>query len=334
MHSTLGRRPLGLAATVAVVVSIATAGAAAATPPAGSSSVANGALTVIGTPGADQLALRLAPGEPNTLQVDFGDDGSADQSFDRSTFSRIDVLLGNGDDEFRIDQANGLFLDEALTVDAGRGDDDVSTGDGNDLVLGGRGDDTVDGNRGVDTAVLGSGQDVFVWDPGDGSDSVDGGSGSDTLVFNGATANEVTSLSANGRRSVFLRDPGTIRMDMLDVEILDLALLGGADALTVNDLSGSSFRDVNVDLSVLGAGDGQSDLVTVSGSEGSDAVAIGANGTQVEIGGLTAGIHLTGSEVAFDHLQVNALGGDDTVDTAADAAALIGIAVDLGSGQL
>lgn len=334
MHSTLGRRPLGLAATVAVVVSIATAGAAAATPPAGSSSVANGALTVIGTPGADQLALRLAPGDPNTLQVDFGDDGSADQSFDRSTFNRVDVLLANGDDEFRIDQANGVFLDEALTVDAGRGDDDVSTGDGNDRVLGGRGDDTVDGNRGVDTAVLGSGQDVFVWDAGDGSDSVDGGSGSDTLVFNGAIANEVASLSASGRTSVFLREPGAIRMDMVDVEILDLALLGGADALTVSDLSGSSFREVNVDLSAQGVGDGQPDRVSVNGTEGADAVTIGANGTQVDIDGLTSGVHLTGSEAANDRLQVNALGGNDTVDTTAEAAALIGIAVDLGSGQL
>jgi len=293
--------------------------------------VANDTLTVTATRGADQVALRLAPGDPTTLQVDHDDDGSVDQSFSRSTFSRIDVFLLSGDDHFRIDQTNGPFADEALTVDSGRGDDNVATGDGNDLVLGGRGDDTVDGNRGADTAVLGSGQDSFIWDAGDGSDAVDGGYGSDTLVFNGAAGNEVMSLAANGRTSVFLRDPGTIRMDMHDVEILDLAALGGADAITVNDLSGSSFRQANID---LGGGDLQGDRVTVNGSEAADQVTIGGDDAQVDVDGLTAGIRLSGSEAAFDRLQVNARGGNDTVDVGADAAALIGISVDLGSGQV
>ena len=92
MHRTFGLRQIGLAATAAVAVGLATTGSAGATPPTGSSSVGSDTLTVMGTSGADQLALRLAPGDPNTLQVDFGDDGSVDQSFSRSTFSRIDVF--------------------------------------------------------------------------------------------------------------------------------------------------------------------------------------------------------------------------------------------------
>jgi len=331
MHniSKHGRR--GLAATAAVAVTMATMGSAAATPPAGSSSVANDTLTVTGTRGADQVALRLAPGDPSTLQIDLDDDGSADESFGRSTFSRIDVRLLTGDDRFRIDQVNGTFADEALTVDAGRGDDRVATGDGNDLVLGGNGDDTVDGNRGVDTAVLGSGDDRFIWDAGDGSDVVDGGFGSDTLEFNGAPGAEAMSLSANGRSSVFLRDPGLIRMDMHDVEILDLAALGGLDTVAVNDLSQSTFRQANID---LGGADGQPDRVTVDGSEAADQITIGADHAHVDVDGLTAGIRLSGSEAALDRLQVNARGGDDTVDVAAEADALIGISVDLGPGQL
>jgi Ca2+-binding RTX toxin-like protein len=151
-HRFLGRRPLGLAATAALAVGIATTGSAGAAPPAGSSSVASDTLTIVGTPLADRLALRLAPGDPTTLNVDFGDDGSADQSFSRSTFSHIDVFLLSGDDQLRVDQSNGLFADEALTVDAAAGDDTVQGGDGNDVVFGGSGDDLVDGNKGVDTA--------------------------------------------------------------------------------------------------------------------------------------------------------------------------------------
>jgi hypothetical protein len=332
MHSISRRGQLRLAATVAVAITLATTGSAAATPPpGGSTSVANDTLTVMGTRSADQVALRLAPGDPNTLQIDLDDDGSVDQSFGRSTFSRIDVFLLTGADHFRIDQINGSFADEVLTVDAGSGDDSVATGDGNDLVLGGRGDDTVDGNRGVDSAVLGSGQDSFVWDAGDGSDAVEGGSGADTLVFNGAPGNEVMSLSANGRTSVFRRDPGVIRMDMHDVEILDLAAFGGQDTITVNDLSGSSFRQANID---LGHGDGQPDLVTLNGSEVADQVTIGADDAQVDVQGLTAGIRLSGSEAARDRLQLNTRGGNDTVGAGAGVAALIGISVDLGSGQV
>jgi hypothetical protein len=332
MHRTFGLRQLGLAATAAVAVGLATTGSAGATPPAGSSSVGSDTLTVTATSGADQLALRVAPGDPNTLQVDFGDDGSVDQSFSRSTFSRIDVFLLSGADRFRVDQSNGVFLDEAVTVDAGRGDDTVAGGDGNELVLGGSGNDTVDGNRGVDTAVLGSGQDSFIWDPGDGSDALDGRSGNDTLVFNGANLSEVMSLSGNGSSSVFRRDLGGIRMDMQDVEELDLAALGGADSITVDDLSATGFRQANIDLSVQGGGDGQADVVTVNGTEGADRITVQANGAQVDVDGLTTDTRLTGSET-IDRLQVNTLGGNDAVDVGADAAALIGIAVDLGSGQ-
>ena len=332
MHHTTGRHQLGLAITAAVAVGVAMTGSAAAAEPIGSSGVSADTLTVVGTQGADQLALRLAPGDPSTLQVDFGDDGSPDQTFNRSTFSHIDVFLLSGSDEFRVDQINGTFADDPVTVDAGRGDDIVATGAGNDRVLGGPGDDAVDGNGGVDSAVLGSGQDTFTWDPGDGSDAVDGGRGNDALVFNGAGGAETMRLSAEGTSSLFLRDPGAIRMDMHGVEVLDLAALGGADSITVDDLSGSTFRAANLDLTAGGAGDG--DLVTVTGSEAADAISVGADDGHVDVDGLTADVQIIGSEADNDHLQVNARGGDDEVDVSQAVADLIGISVDLGPGQL
>ena len=56
INNILGRRSLGLAATAALAIGLATTGSAAAEPPAGSASVSDDTLIVIGTVGADQLA--------------------------------------------------------------------------------------------------------------------------------------------------------------------------------------------------------------------------------------------------------------------------------------
>src|SRR5690348_8231929 len=167
-----------LAAAVAAVVLGPGAGSAFA---AYTASVQNGTLNVVGDGASDKLALRLAPGDPNTLQLDVGDDGTADFGFDRSTFTAIHVAAGGGDDQVRVDRVNGLFTDKAVTIDGGRGNDTLLGGDGDDTLIGGPGADFVDGNRGNDTALLGGGADTFQWDPGDGSDVVEGGNGADRL---------------------------------------------------------------------------------------------------------------------------------------------------------
>jgi hypothetical protein len=325
--------PLGLAAGATVLAAglIVTSPAAAAAP---SASVANDTLIVIGSSGDDRIALRLQAGAPGVLGVDFGDDGTAEFSFDRSTFSRIEVSTGNGSDQFRIDHLNGTFADEPVTIDSGNGDDVLSGGDANEVFITGRGSDEVDGNRGSDTALLGSGSDSFRWDPGDGSDVVEGGSGPDTLDFNGAPGVENMSLSPNGGRSLFLRDPGTIRMDMDDVERLDLTTLGGADTVAVNDMRGTDFRLAELDLAApTGGGDGAADVVTVNGTGDDDAIDVVADDGRVEVDGLQTEVRLTGSET-IDLLQINALDGDDEVEIDPDVAGLIATAVDLGPGQI
>jgi hypothetical protein len=313
-----------------LAVGLATANPAAA---ATSASVSNDTLTVNGGRGDDRIALRLAAGAAGTLQVDFGDDGSADDSFDRGTFSRIEVFTGSGNDQFRVDQANGAFTDEALTVDGGNGDDILNGGDGVELFIGGNGEDAVDGNRGNDTALLGNGQDSFRWDPGDGSDVVEGENGTDTLDFNGAGIDEIMSLSPNGERSLFLRNVANIRMDMNGVERLDLAALGGADTVTINDMSGTDFRRADVDLSgANGAADGVADIVTVKGTEQADNIHVKDLGARVAVDGLRTETVVAGGE-PIDRLQVDALGGDDKVNVDPAASALINIGVELGSGQ-
>jgi Ca2+-binding RTX toxin-like protein len=324
LHRYFVARPVGLAVTGALAFGLAAAApaAAASTP---SASVADDTLTILGTQAADQLALRLATADPNTLEVDFGDDGSADQSFDRTTFSHIEVFLDEGDDHFRMDETNGPIADEDLTVDGGAGNDTLVGGDGNDLMLGGRGNDSVTGERGSDTALLGSGQDSFTWFPGEGSDVIEGSTGTDTLDFVGANGAEIMSLSANGTRSVFLRNLGNIVMDMDDVETLDLTALGGADDVTINDMTGTDFRRANVD---LGGRDNEADLVTVNGTPDADHLQVKAKAPAVDVAGLTTRTHITGTET-IDHLQVEGQGGDDTAQVGPGVSSLIGVSVDL-----
>jgi hypothetical protein len=337
VHRIPGARPLAMTAGAAAALAIGLAAASPANPAGATQSpsggVANDTLTVIGTSRSDRIALRLAPGAPGTMQVDLNDDGIAEHSFDRSTFSRIEVFLRSGSDQFRVDQANGV-IDEPATVSGGSGNDSMNGGDGIELFIGGSGKDAVDGNRGNDSAALGSGSDSFRWDPGDGSDVVEGQSGTDTLDFNGAPGAENMRLSPDGGRSLFLRDAGNIRMDMDGVERLDLTALEGPDTFAVDDMSGTDFRRANVDLSSAAGGpDGQPDIVTVNGTDRSDRIDVETDGARVDVEGLRTEVRITGSE-AIDQLQVNSLDGNDDVDVDRAVSALIGVAVDLGAGQL
>ena len=100
------------------------------------------------------------------------------------------------------------------------------------------GNDSIDGNGGNDAAFLGAGDDTFVWDPGDGSDTVEGEDGTDRMVFNGANVAEQFDLSASGSR-LDSSAHRPITMDTAGVERVDFNALGGADLVTVNDLSGT-----------------------------------------------------------------------------------------------
>src|SRR4029078_8235522 len=84
------------------------------------------------------------------------------------------------------------------------------------------------------------GDDTFQWDPGDGSDIVEGQDGTDSMAFNGANIAEKMEASANGQRVRFTRDIGNIVMDLNDVETINVKALGGVDAVTVDDLTGTA----------------------------------------------------------------------------------------------
>ena len=222
-----------------------------------------------------------------------------------------------------------------LTVDGGTGNDTITGGDGNDMLIGGDGNDTIIGGRGNDVAFLGAGNDTFTWNPGDGSDTVEGQAGTDTLQFNGSNANENIDLSANGSRLRLVRDVGNVTMDVNGVEQVNVAALGGADTLTVNDLSGTGVTAVNLDLAATpgtGTGDGQADTVIVNGTNGADVIAVAGSRSGITVSGLAASVHIAGSEASSDQLVVNALAGDDTIDASALRANVVALSLNGGAG--
>src|SRR5829696_1748734 len=292
-------------------------------------------LEVKGGDGGQQVALRLKAADPNTLQVDAGGDGSADFSFARGDVHAIKVKMGDGNDSARVDDANGAFTDSIpTTIAGGDGNDSLEGGQvqvaaENERFKGGDGNDSVDGGKGNDTAYLGDGNDTFRWDNGEGSDVIEGQDGTDTMVFNGAAVAENVTMSANGGRLTFFRVQGNVTMDTDGVEIVDDNAIGGADTVTVNDLTGTDVTQTNIDLAGAfggNAGDGAVDSVVVNGTNGNDNIAIDGNGSGADVTGLATSVSVKHADPT-DTLSVNTLLGTDHVATNG-VAGLIQVLVD------
>jgi Ca2+-binding RTX toxin-like protein len=201
---------------------------------------------------------------------------------------------------------------------------------------GGDGNDSVDGKQGNDTASLGAGDDTFRWDAGDGSDTVEGDDGQDALVFNGANLAENVELSANGSRARLFRDIGRVTMDLNGVERVETDALGGADTVTVNDLTGTDVTEADVDLTAApgGPADGAPDSVIVNATNGADDVTLA--GTQRKgfaVAGLHAEVLVRGTDGPIDTLTLHARGGDDDVDASALQAGAMSLTLDGGDGD-
>jgi hypothetical protein len=321
------RRSLGLAAAATLTAGFTGLAPAEASPAAAAVTVADGTLLITGTNGDDRVVVDFTGADSVGVDLD-----GVRQNAARSTFRAISVSLRSGADRFSVISGGSALTDAPLVVDGGSGDDTLLGGRGGDVLVGDRGDDFVDGGVGTDTEVLGSGDDVAAWLPGEGNDVVDGGSGRDTLAFDGGGGDDVMSLSANGHAAVFLRSPGSIRMDLTEVELVDVNALAGADTVTVNDVSGTDVEETAIDLGVAGVADLGKDTVTVNGTDQADHVSVSAAGDAVDVGGFQPETAITGSD-SRDELHVNTLGGPDEVDVTNPATLLIGILVDFGTGQ-
>lgn len=281
-----------------------------------------GILTVTGD-SADNV-LTVSRNAAGTLQVNGGTVSIVGGTPTVANTTLIRILGLGGADRMVIDSANG-------TMPSG----DLQGGQGDDLMVGGPGDDLLVGGDGNDVALAGGGDDAMVWNPGDDNDTFEGQSGQDRMLFNGANISEVIDISANGGRLRFFRNIANVTMDANDIEVVEFNALGGADSITVNDLSGTDVTDVRVDWAATvgtGVGDSQADSLSVNGTGGNDTLAIASSGSSIVVTGAAARVTILGAEGANDRLFVDGKAGDDSISASGLSGNLINLVLGGGSG--
>ena len=247
---------------------------------------------------------------------------------------------------------NIVFQEQAndrLTLNALGGDDVVNAtsleadgiqltmngGLGEDIFIGSEGDDLINGGDGDDTALMAAGDDTFVWNPGDDNDTLEGQDGFDTMLFNGANAAEQITLFANGGRVIFFRDVANVTMDLNDVEGIDFNALGGADRITVDDLSGTDVVEINLNLTE--AAQRRRRQADTRHRPGHQRRRRGPGRRRRRparpFSGWRRRSTSPAAEAANDRLTVNALDGDDVVEASGVAAGAIQLTADGGNGN-
>jgi RTX calcium-binding nonapeptide repeat (4 copies) len=282
--------------------------------------VAHRTLTVAGDRHANKIALRVKRRARGTLQVDAGDNRSADFSFNRKLFNRIVLRGGSGNDVLRLDEAGRAFVAaERVSTDGQRGSDRLS-------LTGSPGTDNVGvsaaGARvrvgpaaaaGIERVDLSTGAGADRLSVGDLAGtpvrqlSLDSGDGADRLAVAGSGAPDSFGLARNGPFVHLQHD--AVAIDAIHLEGLDLDARGGADTLALTDLAGTDVKQLNL---ALGGGDGQADSVFASGSDGADAIAV-VGGLGVGITGLAPAVSITGTEPS-DSLTIDGRAGADSID--------------------
>lgn len=105
-------------------------------------------------------------------------------------------------------------------------------------------------------------------------------------------------------------------MDLDDVEGITFNALGGADTVTVRNLSGTDATDVVTDLAALGgAGDAQPDVVRVEGTAGDDTATVAGSTSEQQVIGLATQVTVRGADSPpIDRTLVTTGAGDDVVN--------------------
>jgi Ca2+-binding RTX toxin-like protein len=285
--------------------------------------------------------INAAEGARDSLHVNLleGDDTFATQPTQRKLF--LSLIMAGGSVNNLARPAPPLTTQaqrNAITAEAlpaGLIGLTLSGGPGNDTLNGSQGGDQIIGGPGNDQANLGAGDDTFIWNPGDGSDVIEGQAGNDTLQFNGANINEQIGISANGARLGLTRDVANIALSADSTEQVDLRALGGADTITVGNMSSTAVTTLTLDLAGTpgsGTGDAQIDLVAVNGTAGDDNITVSGSGSSAAVLGLTSSIAITGTE-SLDGLSIQSAGGNDAVNAQALPAASTRLTIDGGAGN-
>lgn len=237
-------------------------------------------------------------------------------------------------DHLVVNALGGSDVIDATAVVAGAIGLAFNGGPGDDVLMGGPNGELLIGGQGNDTLLAGGGDDTLLWNPGDANDVIDGGSGFDTLDMNGANISENFEFSANGSRVRLTRNVAAVVLDIDGTEEVLLKTLGGADNVTINDLTGLDVTEVTLSLAGSGgSGDAQFDTVFVTGTNGDDVAVLSGSASGVAVVGLAAQVNIFGGEAAFDRVVVRTLGGDDVIEGSAMQLGAIQFTGDGGDGH-
>ena len=267
-----------------------------------------GLLTIVGTPLDDITTVGLSG---TNIVVNGGTLAITGGTATVSNTVLIQILGLAGNDQYTL---SGSLPPAHVFGDSGN--DTLLGGAGAEMLVGGPGNDFVDGNQ--------------------GSDIIEGEAGNDTLVFNGANAGEIMDFSAVGTRLRLFRNVASIILDVASVESVQVNALGGADTITINDLSATSVHGLALSLANTAGGstgDGQADTVIINGTGLADVVTVAGAAGVVSITGLSAAVTISGSEAANDRVTINALVGDDVVEASGLPAGMIALTADGGDGN-
>jgi Ca2+-binding RTX toxin-like protein len=110
-----------------------------------------------------------------------------------------------------------------MVIDAGPGDDNITTGGGTDRIVGDRGNDTMNG---------GDNDDTLVWSNGDGNDVMNGDGGIDRIENNLGAADDVSTLKVENGRVRYDRVNAPFNLSVGSSEVFELNTFGGKDTLT------------------------------------------------------------------------------------------------------
>ena len=224
-----------------------------------------------------------------------------------------EIRLGSGNDRLTMNSYLG-----AVTLDAGDGNDDITTSDGHDVIYGGAGNDSIFAAAGDDRIFAGEGDDLILADLG--NDVIDGGAGYDTLFLAQATG-PITVDFAAGKVS----GDGIGSDTFINIEKL---LFGAGNDIIIGNNGDDAF-DGGAGNDSLKGGAGND---TLSGDEGDDTID-GGSGDDAVFGGLGNDVIKGGSGV--DRLDGGE--GDDAIDAGSGNDVLLGGAgndrLDAGSGD-
>jgi Ca2+-binding RTX toxin-like protein len=256
------------------------------------------AVTLNGTPGADQVDVTAAPGGAGVAGLAAAVTLTGAEAADRLTVAGL-----GGDDALTAEGATGI----GLTLDGGAGNDTLLGSAGDDALAGGDGDDLFAGNGGTDAVAGGAGNDTILARGTAGADAIAvGPAGANLLVADAGGATTYTDAAAAGVELIRVdAGAGADAIDLTPVGV-GLSVDGGAGADTVTARGRAGLGDA---FQVSAGTDAASGRVTLTGGPGLSAEFAAVEGLVLDGGG----------GAGADSLALTGTGGSDAFTVLAAA---------------